>query len=1038
MSNIEVSDKIHNLLIADTTEEYTSALTELGAVVSSPNENLVVFQTAELRLTTQALEVINDTTWNERGAFLSTNTYGIGDVVTYNGQTWYCSQPNGVNYPATKLIDCPGENNSIRFTARNTGAYGNTISIEYAVPGNQFTYETEVVPEAADEIVVIPAGSAQLKVNGITDANTESGGVFSNPTLDFAGIHMMRPYWKSEGWTFRADAESNPTAGSHGSSSNFTGAAAVYYNGNEWIVESKNEFYASTETVGNFPVGIGSYWTGHSGLNTFYLTNHVSSAAQVIEKVNSYLVGGTTLTVTAQAEGDVTGSIQANPSTLLSGSGTVPTEGIFWTLIDGTTNATSEGLPNTIAKRNNEGEISFGRSITINAPANSSADLILGNVQTGDSALEANGRIIFRGSTYGEADTMLVGSSVGLGITSSITGATYIGVPPMQTRAALDFSELSEDHNYIFPDESGTVSLSNSGEYVTGEKEYAIRPTLISTNVTTPPIAGSLVSRNDLDTRMALSFLRGQYNWGSKHSDYVTSGTVGTDNAVISMATGAAANGLALIRGSNSSATLRTWHTPTSSKGMVNWSQRTIYTLRIYPGDISGANTVARFYLGQIYTTVTAVDPAGADKVIGFKITNGLVSVVVANGTTTESTVLNLAALASNDYDLTLDCDGFGNWDAYANGEFLQSGTSAPQGYGVAGNNGLCVTLTNGATATNRNLWIVDQKTLQISPVLGKGSSGNNSYVYTSNGSNLTIVEYTGSGGAITIPDSIDGISVNSIGASAFEGKAITSVIIPNSVISIGQAAFRDCTGLTSLTIGTGVTDIENSAFAGCTNLTSVTIPDSVTSIGQFAFMECSALASLYLGDGLTSIGSSAFSRCISLVGVNIVPSITSISYATFEFCLSLNSVTGCDGLTNISQNAFQGCRAFTTFTIPSTVTTIGQNAFGGCTGLVTLSIPNSVSIINGNVFIGCTSLTNVSIGSGLASIGGNAFTNCTSLTTVFFAGNAPTIPVRYTYTGEAIPLSQENWTNTTATVYRNAGSTGWGSTFAGRPVLID
>ncbi|WP_415579135.1 leucine-rich repeat domain-containing protein, partial [Flavobacterium psychrophilum] len=70
----------------------------------------------------------------------------------------------------------------------------------------------------------------------------------------------------------------------------------------------------------------------------------------------------------------------------------------------------------------------------------------------------------------------------------------------------------------------------------------------------------------------------------------------------------------------------------------------------------------------------------------------------------------------------------------------------------------------------------------------------------------------------------------------------LTSVTIPNSVTTIGNGAFFNCSGLTSVTIPNSVTNIEDEAFGECSGLTSVTIPNSVTNIGDEAFGGCSSL----------------------------------------------------------------------------------------------------------------------------------------------------------------------------------------------------
>ena len=92
--------------------------------------------------------------------------------------------------------------------------------------------------------------------------------------------------------------------------------------------------------------------------------------------------------------------------------------------------------------------------------------------------------------------------------------------------------------------------------------------------------------------------------------------------------------------------------------------------------------------------------------------------------------------------------------------------------------------------------------------------------------------------------------------------KNLTSIIIPNSVRSIGYYAFEECVNLTSITLPNSLSLIGDYAFSGCMNLTSINIPNSVTNITQYAFRNCTNLTSVTIPKSVTSIGRYAFSGC--------------------------------------------------------------------------------------------------------------------------------------------------------------------------------
>jgi len=253
-------------------------------------------------------------------------------------------------------------------------------------------------------------------------------------------------------------------------------------------------------------------------------------------------------------------------------------------------------------------------------------------------------------------------------------------------------------------------------------------------------------------------------------------------------------------------------------------------------------------------------------------------------------------------------------------------------------------------------------------------------YTYTESGGYATITDYTGAGGAISIPATL-GFSAYptvAIGDNAFSGKStVTGVTIPSSVTSIGFNAFRH-SGLTSISIGTGVTSIGGVAFFECFSLTSVIIPASVASIGDSAFSHCIVLSGITVDAGNLAYSSQD----------GVLYNITKKTLIQYPGGKS-GPFTIPGSVVIIEDTSFRYCSGLTSVTIPGTVTIIGNMAFGGCTGLTSVNIPGSVTSLEDNAFYDCSNLTGAYFYGNAPTIGSQVFDYCASGFTVYYLAEA-------------------------------------------------
>ena len=236
------------------------------------------------------------------------------------------------------------------------------------------------------------------------------------------------------------------------------------------------------------------------------------------------------------------------------------------------------------------------------------------------------------------------------------------------------------------------------------------------------------------------------------------------------------------------------------------------------------------------------------------------------------------------------------------------------------------------------------------------------------NGVANVIRQSTELSGDIVIPNQIiykgNEYSVGCIIDSAFYNcDSLTEIVIPRTIIDIGNYVFSGCRSLEKISVAAGNPNYHSSGnclietknktlIAGCKN--SI-IPNngSVTKIGDWAFDDCIGLTSIIIPRTITEIGDGIFTGCANLK--NIIVAIGNRVYKSDGNCIietkSGTLIAGCensiipdDGLvTHIGSYAFHNNDNLTSITIPSSVTSIGENAFGGCSKLTNITYKSTM-----------------------------------------------------------------------------------------------
>ena len=276
----------------------------------------------------------------------------------------------------------------------------------------------------------------------------------------------------------------------------------------------------------------------------------------------------------------------------------------------------------------------------------------------------------------------------------------------------------------------------------------------------------------------------------------------------------------------------------------------------------------------------------------------------------------------------------------------------------------------------------------------------------------------------------------------------MTSIVIPESVVTIEYGSFYYCKNLTSITIPSSVTSIGENAFYGCCQLDEIHIKCSTPpSIGSNVFYDvstnipvhvpCGSLLSYSGWGGFTDIrGESEKVKIGSLWylldcanhSATVVPelsvpqqitsprysnhscpsgditipasvgygnqtfAVTAIGDGAFAYCQNISSIVIPESVTSIGNSAFAHCLDIASVVIPEGVTTIGNSAFYYCIELESVTIPNSMTGIGNEAFMNCDNLESLTIGNSVTSIGNEAFRNCGALESLTIGNSVTSI----------------------------------------------
>ena len=254
----------------------------------------------------------------------------------------------------------------------------------------------------------------------------------------------------------------------------------------------------------------------------------------------------------------------------------------------------------------------------------------------------------------------------------------------------------------------------------------------------------------------------------------------------------------------------------------------------------------------------------------------------------------------------------------------------------------------------------------------------------------LALLKYAGTEAEVRVPDGVTEL----LYLSFCSNSAVTSVILPETVVKIGEKAFSECKNLTSVTIPQGIVEIQSYAFLMSPKLKVIDIPDGLQKAAWLAEddvrLRCSfgSSAAFALSKGGNNFCAGDFQmrylfdddgnrnglRLNKYLGTDTevtVPEEVTETGSAFKDCKTVTKVVLPAGLTKLESDIFSGCTALKEIAIPEGVTSIGNGAFRDCEALTELALPQGLKKIESYAFIGCTGLSYIDIPDGVETIDG-------------------------------------------------------------------